>query len=139
VLSQQTKSDSKAESTAETGAVKVPAIALPKGGGAIRGLGGNFAANPVTGTDSMSCRLLSALVALALDRNFRCRMTLAPATDPSAWAGVSCSLPYSRNTDKGLPPYNDADESEPLSSLVQKTSCQNPKGMTLVRGLGATL
>lgn len=31
-----------------------PAISLPKGGGAIRGMGEKFAANPVTGTGSMS-------------------------------------------------------------------------------------
>ena len=32
----------------------VPAITLPKGGGAIRGIGEKFAANPVTGTGSMT-------------------------------------------------------------------------------------
>src|SRR6201982_1958324 len=31
-----------------------PARSLPKGGGAIRGIGEKFAANPVTGTGSMS-------------------------------------------------------------------------------------
>lgn len=31
-----------------------PAINLPKGGGAIRGMGEKFAANPVTGTGSMT-------------------------------------------------------------------------------------
>jgi hypothetical protein len=31
-----------------------PAITLPKGGGAIRGINEKFAANPVTGTGSMS-------------------------------------------------------------------------------------
>jgi hypothetical protein len=31
-----------------------PTIALPKGGGAIRGIGEKFAANPVTGTGSIS-------------------------------------------------------------------------------------
>jgi len=31
-----------------------PAISLPKGGGAIRGMGEKFAANPVTGTGSMT-------------------------------------------------------------------------------------
>lgn len=31
-----------------------PVISLPKGGGAIRGMGERFAANPVTGTGSMS-------------------------------------------------------------------------------------
>ena len=33
---------------------RAPAIALPKGGGAIRGIGEKFAANPVTGTGSMT-------------------------------------------------------------------------------------
>ena len=32
----------------------VPAITLPKGGGAIRGIGEKFAANPVTGTGSLT-------------------------------------------------------------------------------------
>ena len=31
-----------------------PVISLPKGGGAIRGIGEKFAANPVTGTGSMT-------------------------------------------------------------------------------------
>lgn len=35
-------------------AVSAPAVTLPKGGGAIRGIGEKFAANPVTGTGSMS-------------------------------------------------------------------------------------
>jgi Salmonella virulence plasmid 65kDa B protein len=38
----------------EGSGVRPPAIALPKGGGAIRGIGEKFAANPVTGTGSMS-------------------------------------------------------------------------------------
>ena len=33
--------------------VQPPSLALPKGGGAIRGIGEKFAANPVTGTGSM--------------------------------------------------------------------------------------
>src|ERR1700692_3463545 len=34
--------------------VSAPRISLPKGGGAIRGIGEKFAANPVTGTGSMT-------------------------------------------------------------------------------------
>ena len=34
--------------------VSAPQITLPKGGGAIQGIGEKFAANPVTGTGSMS-------------------------------------------------------------------------------------
>ena len=36
------------------GAFSAPSMSLPKGGGAIRGIGEKFAANPVTGTGSMS-------------------------------------------------------------------------------------
>ena len=32
-----------------------PSISLPKGGGAIRGMGEKFAANPATGTGSDDC------------------------------------------------------------------------------------
>jgi len=35
-------------------AVTPPALSLPKGGGAIRGIGEKFSANPVTGTGSMA-------------------------------------------------------------------------------------
>src|SRR5262245_47867299 len=37
-----------------------PSISLPKGGGAIRGIGEKFAANPVTGTGSMSVPLATS-------------------------------------------------------------------------------
>ena len=39
---------------AEQKAFAPPSISLPKGGGAIRGIGEKFAANPVTGTGSMT-------------------------------------------------------------------------------------
>src|ERR1700727_2395647 len=35
-------------------AVSAPQISLPKGGGALRGIGEKFAANPVTGTGSLT-------------------------------------------------------------------------------------
>src|SRR5262245_326929 len=42
------------ENPSEGHGVQAPVISLPKGGGAIRGMGEKFAANPVTGTGSMS-------------------------------------------------------------------------------------
>lgn len=47
-------SDNKGERSSRYSA---PAVSLPKGGGAIRGIGEKFAANLVTGTDSMSVPL----------------------------------------------------------------------------------
>ena len=48
------RTGSQPESASQTFATASPAISLPKGGGAIRGMGEKFAANPVTGTGSMS-------------------------------------------------------------------------------------
>ena len=45
------KATSRPDSEQKPGA---PFISLPKGGGAIRGMGEKFAANPVTGTGSMT-------------------------------------------------------------------------------------
>ena len=88
------------------------AVSLPKGGGAIKGMGEKFAANPVTGTGSMS-------VPIATSPG---RSGLAPqlslSYDSGAGNGVfglgwSLSLPsITRKTDKGLPRYWDAEESD---------------------------
>ena len=40
--------------------VTAPSITLPKGGGAISGIGEKFAANPVTGTGSMTVPLFTS-------------------------------------------------------------------------------
>src|ERR1700722_16481212 len=40
--------------------VEVPHLALPKGGGAIHGIGEKFAANPVTGTGSTTIPIASS-------------------------------------------------------------------------------
>ncbi len=51
--SPQKESDNK-ESSPDGTQSRTPSITLPKGGGAIRGIGEKFAANPVTGTGSLS-------------------------------------------------------------------------------------
>ena len=62
MLGEQTKqqpSDS-ANAQQESNQVRAPSISLPKGGGAIRGMGDKFAANPVTGTGSMLVPIASS-------------------------------------------------------------------------------
>src|SRR6266511_1543763 len=49
-----TKVDKRSDVAPESGGIRAPSISLPKGGGAIRGLGEKFGANPVTGTGSMT-------------------------------------------------------------------------------------
>lgn len=88
----------------------VPAITLPKGGGAIRGIGEKLAANPVTGTGS-----LSIPIAISPGRSgFGPQLSLSydsGAGNGPFGLGWNLSLPsITRKTDKGLPKYQDADK-----------------------------
>jgi len=90
----------------------LPTISLPKGGGAIRGVGEKFAANPVTGTGSMSVP-----IAVTPGRSgFSPQLTLSydsGSGNGPFGLGWNLSLPaITRKTDKGLPKYQDAEESE---------------------------
>src|SRR6266699_1681183 len=89
-----------------------PTISLPKGGGAIRGMGEKFAANPVTGTGSMSVPLATS----PGRSGFGPQLSLtydSGAGNGAFGLGWNLSLPsITRKTDKGLPKYQDADESD---------------------------
>ncbi len=90
--------------------LRAPQISLPKGGGAIRGMGEKFTANPVTGTGSMSVPL-----ALSPGRaGFGPQLSLSydsGAGNGPFGLGWNLSTPsVTRKTDKGLPKYEDATE-----------------------------
>jgi RHS repeat-associated protein len=107
--SQAASSDGQA---AVADAQRAPSISLPKGGGAIRGIGEKFAANPVTGTGSLSVPL-----AVSPGRSgFGPRLSLSydsGAGNGPFGFGWSLSLPsITRKTDKGLPRYRNAEESD---------------------------
>lgn len=89
-----------------------PPPSLPKGGGAIRGIGEKFTANAVTGTSS-------ATVPLAVSpgrAGFQPGMTLAYDSGAGSSAfghGFQLAVPnITRKADKGLPRYDDANESD---------------------------
>jgi hypothetical protein len=99
-------------SAQEKSAFTVPAISLPKGGGAIRGMGEKFAANPVTGAGSMTVP-----IAVSPGRGgFGPQLSLSydsGAGNGPFGLGWNLSLPaITRKTDKGLPQYDDAEESD---------------------------
>ena len=88
------------------------AVELPKGGGAIRGIGEKFAVNPVTGTGS-----LSLPIATTPGRSgFSPQLSLS--YDSGSGNGVfglgwNLSVPsVTRKTDKGLPRYFDGEDSD---------------------------
>ncbi|MBL7825821.1 MAG: hypothetical protein JNJ57_04265, partial [Saprospiraceae bacterium] len=86
--------------------IQFPTISLPKGGGAIQGIGEKFQANPVTGTGSMSVP-----IAISPGRSgFAPQLALSYDSGSGNGAfglGWDVGLPsISRKTQKGLPQYD---------------------------------
>jgi RHS repeat-associated protein len=98
--------------TNQSTSMAAPSISLPKGGGAIRGIGEKFGTNTATGTGSLSVPL-----PLSTSRsNFGPELSLSydSGTGNGPFGlGWSLSLPsITRKTDQGLPQYNDAGDSD---------------------------
>ena len=92
--------------------IAAPSISLPKGGGAIRGIGEKFAANPVTGTGSMTVPIATSPGRSGFSPQLSLSYDSGAGNGPFGF-GWSLSLPsMTRKTDKGLPKYQDADESD---------------------------
>jgi RHS repeat-associated protein len=90
----------------------VPSLSLPKGGGAIRGMGEKFAANPVTGTGSMSVPIATSPGRSGFGPQLSLTYDSGSGNGPFGF-GWSLSLPsITRKTDKGLPQYRDTADSD---------------------------
>src|SRR5882672_10687841 len=97
---------------ANASSFSMPSITLPKGGGAIRGMGEKFAANPVTGTGSMSVPIACSPGRSGFGPQLSLNYDSGAGNGPFGF-GWSLSLPQiTRKTDKGLPQYHDAQESD---------------------------
>jgi len=91
---------------------QAPTITLPKGGGAIRGMGEKFASNPVTGTGSMTVPIATSPGRSGFGPQLSLSYDSGAGNGPFG-LGWNLSLPaITRKTDKGLPQYHDADESD---------------------------
>lgn len=105
-------SNSSEDSGSDNFTVAPPSIALPKGGGAIRGMGEKFAANPVTGTGSMSVPIATTPGRSGFGPELSLSYDSGVGNGPFGF-GWSLSVPQiSRKTDKGLPRYLDSEESD---------------------------
>jgi RHS repeat-associated protein len=90
----------------------IPTISLPKGGGAIRGIGEKFAANPVTGTGALTVPLATSPGRAGFGPQLSLSYDSGSGNGPYGF-GWSLSLPaITRKTDKGLPRYWDSEESD---------------------------
>ncbi|MDP3597943.1 MAG: SpvB/TcaC N-terminal domain-containing protein, partial [Nitrospirota bacterium] len=89
-----------------------PAISLPKGGGAIRGIGEKFTASPVTGTGSMSVPLATSPGRSGFGPQLSLSYNSGAGNGPFG-LGWNLALPViTRKTDKGLPRYRDGQHSD---------------------------
>ncbi len=96
---------------AEAGS-QAPSITLPKGGGAIRGIGTKFAADPVTCTGSMTVTIAASPGRSGFGPQLSLSYDPSSGNSPFRF-GWSLSLPtIARKTDKRLPQYRDAEESD---------------------------
>jgi hypothetical protein len=89
-----------------------PSISLPKGGGAIRGMEEEFAANLVTGTGSLTVPIYTSPGRSGFGPQLSLTYNSSSGNGPFGF-GWSLALPsITRKTDKRLPQYVDAKESD---------------------------
>src|SRR5215217_793166 len=92
--------------------LSVPRVTLPQGGGAIRGIGEKFAANPATGTGSLTVPIATSPGRAGFGPQLALEYDSGAGKTPFG-LGWNVSLPaITRKTDKGLPRYADAEESD---------------------------
>jgi len=120
-----------------------PPISLPKGGGAVRGIGEKFSVNSVTGTASLSVPLALSPGRSGFGPQLSLSYDSGSGNGPFGF-GWSLSLPtITRKTDKGLPRYLDGDESdvfvlagsEDLVPILDKTGNRIKSPPRMVHGI----
>ena len=90
----------------------LPSLSLPKGGGAIRGIGEKFQANVATGTGSLSVPIATSPGRGGFDVALSLGYDSGAGNGPFG-VGWGLSVPQvTRKTDKGLPRYDDGTESD---------------------------
>ena len=112
LINQENNNNSNVSVNGDSQPSSQPAISLPKGGGAIRGIDEKFQVNPATGTGSISVPIFTS----ASRSDFYPKLSLSydsGAGNGPFGIGWNLSVPsITRKTDKGLPKYQDAVDSD---------------------------
>lgn len=128
-----TTADAAGAGPAPAGVLSAPSLTLPKGGGAIRGIGEKFAANPVTGSGSMSVPIATSPGRSGFGPKLSLSYDSGAGNGPFGF-GWTLALPsITRKTEKGLPRYLDAVESDTfiLSGAEDLVPVLGPEGERL--------
>jgi RHS repeat-associated protein len=92
--------------------VEAPELTLPKGGGAIRGIGEKFGVNPVNGTGSMTVPVYASPGRSGFGPQLSLTYDSGNGNGPFGFGWSLVVNAITRKTDKGLPQYADAEESD---------------------------
>jgi hypothetical protein len=112
IKTRETQGNAKQDTATQPAQTRAPSISLPKGGGAIRGIGEKFAANPVTGTGSMTVPIATSPGRSGFGPQLALSYDSGAGNGPFGF-GWSLALPsITRKTDKGLPRYDDTNDSD---------------------------
>lgn len=105
----------KTETSRQT--ISVPNISVPKGGGALQGISEKFATNPVTGTASLKIPLPVSTTRSGFSPQLVLSYDSGSGNSPFG-LGWGVAVPsITRKSDKGLPRYQDAADSDTLMLL----------------------
>ncbi|MCC0672505.1 sugar-binding protein [Clostridioides sp. ES-S-0145-01] len=120
------------------GTISIGEVSMPKGGGAIKGMGETFSSNPFTGVGNFSIPIKTSK-----GRGFEPDISLnynSGAGNGPFGLGFSISLPYiSRNTEKGVPTYEDILDKFILSNSSELVkTCDNRKQMKKSKNLNSS-
>ncbi|HET8774379.1 MAG TPA: SpvB/TcaC N-terminal domain-containing protein, partial [Thermoanaerobaculia bacterium] len=100
------------ERSSELDLPRLPSLSLPKGGGAIRGMGEKFQANAPTGTAGLSIPVSVSPGRSGFGPSLSLSYDSGSGNGPYGW-GWSVSIPsIRRKTDKGIPRYRDYEDSD---------------------------
>src|ERR1019366_498577 len=109
---QKAATDTASTTSQDANGSSLPSISLPKGGGAIHSIGEKFAANPVTGTGSMTVPIATSPGRSGFGPQLSLSYDSGSGNGPFGF-GWHLALPsITRKTDKGLPRYDDIEESD---------------------------
>jgi hypothetical protein len=89
-----------------------PQISLPKGGGAIRGIGEKFGVNPVNGTGSLTIPIAASPGRSGFGPRLNLSYDSGSGNGPFGFGWRMETPAITRKTDKGLPRYEDSQETD---------------------------
>src|SRR4051794_3353975 len=89
-------------------ATGAPSISLPKGGGALRGIGERFSANPATGAASFTVPIRAPRGRSNFGPELSLSYDSARGSGPFGFGWELSTSSIRRRTDRGLPLYQDA-------------------------------